>query len=387
MVALGDVCDINIGRTPSRSRSEYWGEGEPWLSISDMNQGRSISATKEQVTDIAVKEAVAKPVDPGTVLLSFKLSIGKVGIAQRMMYTNEAIASLPIRRGVALEPDFLAWSLQNLNLAVTATSNRAAMGATLNKASLAHLQVPLPPIAEQRRIAAILDHTDRLVSLRRQALAAMEDLRSALFGHHFGAPDTWAERWRMGSIGDITEEARYGTSAKAGPTGSYAVLRMGNITYQGRLDLADLKYMDLADKDVARYTVRRGDVLFNRTNSADLVGKTAVVASDRELAYAGYLVRLRLTEGNEPEFVSGYLNSRHGKATLRGMCKSIVGQANINARELQAIHIPIPPPETQAAYALHLQAVEVRAESDRRNLADLADLSASLQSRAFSGRL
>ena len=147
-VALGDICEVNIGRTPARENREYWGVGFPWLSIADMNQGRVLSKTKEQITQRAVVETRMQPAPTGTVLLSFKLSIGKVGIAATPLFTNEAIAALPIKDPTKLIPEFLFWALQSIDL--TAGQDRAAMGLTLNKAKLLTLQIPLPPLKEQQ---------------------------------------------------------------------------------------------------------------------------------------------------------------------------------------------------------------------------------------------
>ncbi|CAA9584450.1 MAG: hypothetical protein AVDCRST_MAG86-3296 [uncultured Truepera sp.] len=80
LVTLGKLCDIQIGRTPSRNNPKYWGEGHPWLSIADMNQGRNLSFTKEQITDQAIKECGCKLIPAGTLLLSFKLSITSFAI-------------------------------------------------------------------------------------------------------------------------------------------------------------------------------------------------------------------------------------------------------------------------------------------------------------------
>ncbi|TCN48231.1 hypothetical protein EV641_118155 [Rhodococcus sp. SMB37] len=105
------------------------------------------------------------------------------------------------------------------------------------------------------------------------------------------------------------------------------------------------------------------------------------------MAYAGYLVRLRASEGNSPDYISAFLNSRYGKAVLRGMCKSIVGMANINAREVQAIRIPKAPSATQMQFEQRVAAVESNKARHRTALAELDALFASLQSRAFRGEL
>jgi type I restriction enzyme S subunit len=193
--------------------------------------------------------------------------------------------------------------------------------------------------------------------------------------------------FKRGQIGDLLEDVQYGTSEKASESGAYPILRIGNITNDGKLDLGDLKYINLKDKDVDKFTVRKGDILFNRTNSADLVGKTAVFDVGESFAFAGYLVRARTRDGISPNYISGYLNSKHGKATLRGMAKSIVGMANINAREMQSINILIPDANAQRAYSTALSSINARQDEQTRQAQSLETLFASLQHRAFSGQL
>ncbi|OQQ30534.1 hypothetical protein A6410_08685 [Prescottella equi] len=261
------------------------------------------------------------------------------------------------------------------------------MGATLNKAKLLSIEVPVPPVGEQRRIAAILDHADALRAKRREALARLDELTQSIFIDMFGNPATNPKGLPVGALGDLLDSAKYGTSEKSGATGEYPVLRMNNITYQGQMDLTDLKFMDLPDDKVDRFTVAAGDILFNRTNSAELVGKTAVYRGSEKLAYAGYLVRLRATSGNSPEYISAFLNSAYGKTVLRGMCKSIVGMANINAREVQSIRMMQPPSKLQEQFADRVNAIEDQKSVQRVALAELDALFASLQSRAFRGEL
>lgn len=249
------------------------------------------------------------------------------------------------------------------------------------------IEVPLPSLHEQCRIAAILDRADALRAKRRQVLTTFESLRQSVFIDMFGDPASNPHGLATGTVKDLVESADYGTSEKSSQGGDIAVLRMNNITYGGEIDLRDLKYMDLSTDKYDRYTVRKGDVLFNRTNSAELVGKTAVYHGSAPLAYAGYLVRLRVREGFSPDYLSGVLNSAYGKATLRGMCKSIVGMANINAKEVQTIRTLIPPASDQQKYSEHIEALRVAKDRQATALAELDELFTSLQSRAFRGEL
>jgi type I restriction enzyme S subunit len=160
---------------------------------------------------------------------------------------------------------------------------------------------------------------------------------------------------------------------------------MGNLTAQGRLDMTDLKYMHIPANEVPRYTVQAGDVLFNRTNSPSLVGKTAMYEGSTPVGYAGYLIRLRVTPQHRPEYLKGFMNTAYTKQTLRGMCKSIVGMANINATELQEMSIPIPPPHLQLQYAKAVASAERQRQLRLDHLEKLNVLSSSLQSQIFEG--
>ena len=127
--------------------------------------------------------------------------------------------------------------------------------------------------------------------------------------------------------------------------------------------------------------------MFNRTNSADLVGKTAVYRGDVPMAYAGYLVRLRMDGGNDPEYLAALLNTGWAKSTFRGMCKSIVGMANINANELQNLLVMLPPQDLQVEFGRRVSHVIDRERSHRAALTSHDELFVSLQHRAFSGQL
>ena len=116
-------------------------------------------------------------------------------------------------------------------------------------------------------------------------------------------------------------------------------------------------------------------------------GKAAVFNLDDEMIIAGYLIRVRFNEKTNPYFVWGYLNSLHGKQTLLGMCKSIVGMANINAQELQNIKLLIPPLELQTQFANIVTKTEALKEQYKNSLQELENLYGSLSQSAFSGEL
>ena len=249
-------------------------------------------------------------------------------------------------------------------------------------------EIPLPPLPEQKRIAAILDKADAIRRKRQQAIQLADDFLRAVFLDMFGDPVTNPKGFPVGTIRDLVDTANYGSSAKASETeGEFPILRMGNITYSGAIEFSDLKYIDISKKDQPKYLVEKGDLLFNRTNSKELVGKAAVYDRDDVAAIAGYLVRVRMNEKGNSYYVSGYLNSMHGKSTLQSMCKSIVGMANINAQEMQDIKILLPPIEMQNKYAAIFKATNQRLKSNGQSEGSLTVLFFSLSQKAFRGEL
>jgi type I restriction enzyme S subunit len=242
-----------------------------------------------------------------------------------------------------------------------------------------------PSFFEQQRIATILDKADSLRHKRREAICLANEFLRALFIDMFGDPGINPKSFARGTIRDLVSSANYGTSEKASEqSGQYPILRMNNITYDGDWDFSSMKYVDLDEASAHKYLTRKGDLLFNRTNSKELVGKTAVYMGDEPMAIAGYLVRVRMNERGNAHYVSGYLNSAHGKRTLEARAKSIVGMANINAQEMQDIPLLLPPIELQNKFAGIVDAVQERLIKQHDFSREAEALHAALSEKFFS---
>lgn len=172
---------------------------------------------------------------------------------------------------------------------------------------------------EQILICEKLNKLYEIIKLRRQELQLLDELIKARFVELFGDPIKNPKGWEVVTIGDIVTEVRYGTSKPAVEGGKYPYLRMNNLTVDGHLDLKDLKYIDIPDDEMEKCVVRKGDVLFNRTNSIELVGKTAVFDLPEDMVIAGYIIRVRLNERLLPEIFSQYMNLEALKDILRAM--------------------------------------------------------------------
>jgi type I restriction enzyme, S subunit len=376
-VSLGEVCSIVMGQAPPGDSYNSHREGLPLIAgAGDFSAGR-ISPGKFTTMPTKITRA-------GSIVLSIRASIGAKVWADGEFCLGRGVAGL--EPGPLLDPNYLWHSLTFLTPALV-MKGRGATFLQVTRDDIADLSMDMPSLEEQRRIAAILDQADALRAKRRQVLAHLDALSRSIFRDMFGDPGEWPDRWSMATIGDAAASVQYGTSAKAGAVGAWPILRMGNITDRGRIDSTDLKYLDLADADISKYTVRRGDLLFNRTNSAEKVGKAAVVRDETPFALAGYLVRVRMRPIADPEFVSAYLGSDHGRAIRRGMAKLAVNQANISASELKKIPIALPPMDLQRRFARLVAKIESQRSRIEASLAKDGELFEVLQSRAFSGQL
>lgn len=252
-----------------------------------------------------------------------------------------------------------------------------------------NLQLPeLPPLGEQKRIAEILGGVSKAIHAVEQQLQLVESACVNSFERKFNLEMQNGAR-DASSIADFIESTQYGTSKKAKEDGNIPILRMGNVTYSGKIDMTDLKYIDLDERELEKFSLKNGDLLFNRTNSVELVGKTAVFESipDQIISYAGYLVRARVNADSNPYYVSGYLNSPSGKAQLRLRAKAIVGMANINAREFLSLEIPAATKEEQEEFTHLFEKCEKIRHLLHRKLSLLQELQKSLATRAFAGLL
>ncbi|MFV5702586.1 restriction endonuclease subunit S [Flavobacterium sp. XS2P12] len=248
-------------------------------------------------------------------------------------------------------------------------------------------KIPLPSLETQKHITKILDDATDLRNKTEQLLKEYDLLAKSIFSDMFGDPVTNKFNFPKGSIRDLVNDVKYGTSEKASDEGQYPYLRMNNLTYEGYMDYSSMKYVDISDNHLHKYLVEKGDLLFNRTNSKELVGKTAVFDSLEPMVAAGYLIRVRFNKNANPFFVRAYLNSKYGKLVLRNMCKSIVGMANINAQELQNIMILHPPIKLQNQFAEKIDLIEKQKELAKQELKESEDLFNCLLQKAFKGEL
>lgn len=286
-----------------------------------------------------------------------------------------------------IHPDYLFKFLKSHwgNIQIRANTEGAVRD-SLKFKGLENIKIPLPSLEQQLQITCILTKIEKIIQQRKQSLQQLDDFIKSVFLDMFGDPVSNKKGWQERKIDDLVDDVKYGTSASA-KGGKYDYLRMNNITYSGYWDLRDVKSIDIEEKDFDKYSLTKGDVVFNRTNSRELVGKTAVYMQDKPVVIAGYLIRVRVNDENNPWFIWGHLNSQFGKNYLFNLCRNIVGMANINAQELRSIPILSPPLALQNQFATIVEKVEKIKEQYQQSLTELEKLYGAISQKAFKGEL
>ena len=363
MAKLGDIC---FQITDGSHNPPAGIENSKHLMLSSKN------INDDEITTTAPRFLTDEQFDienKRTNVLSGDLLMTIVGTVGRVAVVPEMLAGICLQRSVAvIKPNptiinnrYLMYQLQSMRKFLESEARGVAQKGIYLK-QVGDLSVITPPLDEQYRVVDTLDHISGLIHIYQQQLTKLDELIKARFVEMFGTYPDNPVGWNTGKIQDVVSNVRYGSSRPAVEGGKYPYLRMNNITYAGELDLTDTKRIDVPDSELDKCTVQRGDVLFNRTNSKELVGKTCVYNRDDMMVLAGFVIRVRVNERILPEFLVAFLNTAFSKQMLLGMCKTAIGQANINAKEMQNIGLYIPP------IALQEQFVDLKKQTDKSKL-------------------
>lgn len=382
MARLADIGKIITGNTPKTSVTENYSSNDIcFVKPSDIIDGEitKINDSEFYISEYARQKSRILP--PHSVMVTCIGIIGKVAINQVECAFNQQInAIIPDEKKCM--PIYLAYAIQYKQAALQDIANSPVVP-ILNKSQFSNVEITIPTLTQQQEAIVKLEKVVELISLRKQQLSKLDELVKVRFVEMFGVYPYNEKGWKTCTIKDIVSDVRYGTSRPAVDGGTYPYLRMNNITYGGQLDLSDVKRIDIPENELSKCTVRRGDVLFNRTNSKELVGKTCVYDKDEMMVLAGFIIRVRVNEQTLPEFLSSFLNADFSKKMLLGMCKTAIGQANINAQELQGIELYLPPIMLQQEFVVFKTEVSRQKLTIQQSLDKLEVLKEALMQEYF----
>ncbi|MDO6967038.1 restriction endonuclease subunit S [Rhizobium alvei] len=397
--SIETIAEVTGGGTPSANDPSNFSDegGIPWVTPADLTGygDTYIARGRRNLSDRGYKSSSAKLLPAGAVLFTSRAPIGYCAIAANPIATNQGFKNLTLFGDISGEftRHYLKWSKPYLESLASGTTFLELSGSKFQQ-----VPFPLPPLAEQKRIVAKLDALNAKSARARTELARIETLvsryKQAVLSKAFSGELT--REWRQDRewpalvrLGDIASSFAYGSAAKSQKSGSIPVLRMGNIQ-NGQLDWADLVYTD--DKDeIEKYRLFPGDVLFNRTNSPALVGKTAMYNGERDAIFAGYLIRIVAGPDLDARYLTYALNSPSGREFSWNAKTDGVSQSNISASKLKEFAFAAPQLEEQHEIVRRIESafakVDRLAKKAKRALELVGRLDEAILAKAFRGEL
>ncbi len=375
---LSEICEINLGKTPSRSNKLYWDDekisSNIWVSIADLTKldGRYISDSKEYISDKGA--SLFRPVRAGTLLMSFKLSIGKLAYADCDLYTNEAIVALPIKNKNEINPNFLYYYLQSYDWDKETENDIKLKGKTLNKAKLKEIKVPVPSLSTQQKIVEKLDAVFTQIDKATQAAEANIKNSDALFQSYLTEVfERGKKNWEIKYLKNIAENL----DNRRIPI-TKGVRSEGDIPYYGASGIIDYVEDYIFDEDILLVSEDGANLLARTYPIAfSVAGKSWVNNHAHVLKFSSIFTQ---------KFVEFYLNSISLKPYVSGMAQPKLNQAMLNK-------IPIPLPNIDVQHELVNAFQSVKDSSDKlitlyeNKLTQLAAMKKLVMQKAFSGQL
>ncbi len=383
---LEELFDLQMGKTPSRNETAYWDSDDyKWISIGDLSKcGKYISETKEYISERAVRDSGISLIPSNTVVMSFKLSIGKTAITAEPMYSNEAIMSFRDRHVVDLLPDYIYYLLSGRDW--DEGTNKAVMGKTLNKATLSKVIVRIHSIEQQKEIVSILDKVSSVISARQQELSALNNLIKARFVELFGEPEYNTKSWPVYSLDKLCE---VGSSKRIyqneqSVTGvpfwrvSDLVSRMETGSADSGLYIPDEKFEELKQ---AGLVPTAGDIL---VTSRGTLGRCYIIKKEDRFYFQDGMISWlsHYAHGITPLFLQ-FLFSMPGFRKQIDNMQAGSTVAYLSIAMLKKLRVMVPSEEMQKAFASFISQVDKSKFAVQKSLEETQKLFDSLMQQYF----
>ena len=380
-VKLGDICEIVSGSTPKTTIAEYWDGDKDWITPAELSEDTDvIYESQRKLTDFGVHSCSLQLLPVGTVLLTSRAPIGKVAIAGAEMYCNQGFKNLICSEQILNR--YLFWFLKGK----TEYLNSLGRGATfkeISKQIVSDIDIPLPPLPEQRHIAAVLDQVSELISLRRQQLAKLDELVKARFVEMFGDVIHNDKNWKKHLFSEITT-SRLGKMLDAKQqTGEYPFPYLGNANVQWfRFDTSNLNQMDFNEADQVEFALDDGDLLVCEGGE---IGRCAVWHNQVQPCYFQKAIhRVRCNKQLVlPDYLAWWFkfNCEHnGFSAIEGAKATIAHLPGVKLKQLQVV---VPPVELQNHFVDFVAQLDKSKTTVQQSLDKLKLLKKSLMQQYF----
>jgi len=382
---LETLITIEGGGTPSKARPEFYKGAIPWVTPKDMKSWE-IFDSQDHITAEAIEESTTKLIPVGAVLVVIRSGVLKhslpIAINRVPVTLNQDMKAL--RCGKDLHPEYLARVLQAFSPRLLQTV-RGTTADNISTDVLRRLEIPVPPLHEQRRIAEILDKADALRAKRRKTIGMLDELASSTFTEMFGDPVANPKNWPNTGLGDHLSFQLYGPRFynEAYTPHGVRIVRITDLDAQGRLNFCEMPRLDVCKEDLEKYALQPGDIIFARTGAT--VGKVALIREGDPPCIAGaYFITMRFGNSIHPEYARAALVSPAVQAIVWKRSQQ-TAQQNFSGPGLRSLPMPVPPLELQVKFAEIVRSIESQKQKLVVSLNYFDQLFGSLQARAFEG--
>jgi len=383
-VKLQDICTVVAGSSFPIKYQGVVDQPIPFIKVSDMNlpgNHKYVGKSINTVSRDSLKVMRGKTFPEGTVIFP------KVGAAlltnKRRILAGEATFDNNIMGLIpkSVDTEYLYQLMLTIDFAKYAGNGAVP---SINQSFIQNFLVALPSSNVQKKIGVILNEVDQSIEKTDQIIQKAEQLKYALMVDLFAVDRSIQKK----KLEDVLELSQYGLSIKSAPSGQYPMFRMNNFE-AGKMIPFPLVYVDLDNATFLKYRLDKGDILFNRTNSHELVGKTGMFELDGDYVFASYLVRLRANRKiMNPYYLNYYMNSPYGKNQIEYLKARGVSQSNINPTALRSRFLcPTPPLDHQEKVITVLQSVDKKIISEKQARNSLLKLKQGLMHDIFSRKV
>lgn len=354
LAPLSDLVEIIGGGTPSTTESSYWGGDIPWLSVVDFGTAlRFVGSTEKCITQAGLENSSAKILNAGDLIISARGTVGALAQLSRPMAFNQSCYGL--RTKGAVTNAYLFYSLKREIQQLKAQAYGSKFDAITTKTFDA-VRLPVPPLDIQEQVVGECEFVDAEVLAAQTALITAQNAIAAKIDAIY---QSTAPRQTVESLALAVQ---YGINEKMNEDGNgYRIFRMNEIVRGRMTDGGSMKRADISAEEFAKYRLNRGDLLFNRTNSIEHVGKTGLFDLDGDYCFASYLVRIVPdTKQILPLFLTRMMNSTTFQTEAKAGASKAINQANINATKMKNLKVPVPTLAAQKKFVAEVTALEQR---------------------------
>ncbi|EAH9316480.1 restriction endonuclease subunit S [Campylobacter jejuni] len=399
---LGEIGEIVTGSTPSKSNLDFYGKDYPFFKPSDFEQGYFLENAGDNLSKLGFDKARQLP--PKTILVVCIGSLGKVALTRVIGSCNQQINAIIPHKNIISEYIYYYCISSKFQSILFSKAPQTTL-AIFNKTEFSKLEIIYPKdIKEQERIVGILDESfakiDESIKILEQDLLNLDELMQSALQKAFNPLKDNAKEnyklpqgWEWKSLGEISNLIQNGFAASKNneiPSG-YVHLRTHNISTDGNLNFDTLIKIKREFIKEKQSFIEKNDILFNNTNSTELVGKTALVTQNYNYAFSNHLTKIKLKNQYNSKLVVFYFVLLLKNKYFEKICHQWIGQSGINIDKLKKIQIPLPPLKEQEQIAEHLDFVFEKAKALKelytKELKDYEELKQSLLDKAFKGEL